>query len=121
MKAHLVGGEVAQVQRAVDWHSLHQRGVEEMAKLCHQAAPLILPSVVREEAVQRGVERVSDLYLRPQSVDDVTARARLRVEDGSGQWADRAPRPGQGVVILHLHTVRRYVSILWYAIEQKLI
>lgn len=101
-KSHLIGGEVAQVQRAVDRHGLHQRGVEELAELCHQTAPLIPPGVVTEEAVQRGVERVGDLHLRPQGVDDVAARAGLRVEDGSGQWADGAPRPAHGVVIFHL-------------------
>lgn len=106
------------MQRAVDWHGLHKRGVEELAELRHQAAPLILSSVVTEEAVQRGVEGVGDLHLRPQSVDDVTARAGLGVEDGGGQRADRAPRPGQGVVIFHLGQSKVKWSLS--AIELKL-
>lgn len=51
------------MQRAVDGHGLHQCGVEELAKLCHQAAPLIFPGIITEEAVQQGVERVCDLHL----------------------------------------------------------
>lgn len=91
--------------------------MEELAELRHQTTPLILSSVVTEEAVQRGVERVGDLHLRPQSVDDITARARLGVEDGIGQWANRAPRPGQGVVIFHLEQIK----VIWQlsAIEFK--
>lgn len=60
---HLIGGEVTQVQCFVDRHSLDQRGVKELAELSYQAAPLVLLGVVAEEAVQRGVKRVSDLHL----------------------------------------------------------
>lgn len=98
------------MQCAVDRHNFNQHGMEELSELCHQAAPLVQPGVVAEEAVQRGVKRVCDLHLGPQGVNDVPTSTGLWVEDGSGQWTDGAPRLGQRVIILHL-TCNREMNV----------
>jgi len=95
------------VQRVVDRHRLDQRGVEEVAELRHQAAPLVALRVVPEEAVQRGVEGVRHLHPGAQRVDHAPTGRGLRVEDGGGQRADGEPRLDQRVVILHLHAEQR--------------
>lgn len=99
---HLISGQVTQVQCVIDWHCFDQCGMEELAKLCHQAVPLVFLGIVTEEAVQWRVKRVSDLHLWSKSIDDAATSTGLRVEDGSGQWADWAPGLGQRVIILHL-------------------
>lgn len=86
----------------MNWHRLDQCRVEELAKLCHQTAPLVLLGVIAEEAVERGIEGVCDFYLWSKSINNVATSTGLRVEDGSGQWADWAPGLIQRVIILHL-------------------
>lgn len=102
LMAHLVGGQVTEVQGIINWHGLDQCSMEELSELCHQAAPLVLLGVVAEEAVQWGVKGVCDLHLWPQCVDNTATGTGLRVEDGSGQRADWAPGLGQRVIVLHL-------------------
>lgn len=100
--AHLISGQVAEVQRIMNWHRFDQRSVEELAELCHQAAPLVLLGIIAEETVQWGVEGVCDFHLWPKGVDNTATSAGLRVEDGGGQRADWAPGLGQWVIIFHL-------------------
>lgn len=90
------------MQCFINWHSLDQCSVEELAKLCHQAAPLVLQGVIAEEAVEWGVKGVCDLHLWPQRIDYTATSTGLRVEDSSGKWTDRAPGLSQRVIILHL-------------------
>ena len=94
MRPHLVSGQVTEEKRAVAGHRLDQRGVEELTKLGHQAAPLVVPGVVAEEAVQGGVEGVGYLHLGAQRVDDVVTGRGFRVVDGCGQRTDTAPVQG---------------------------
>lgn len=107
---HLISRQVTQVQCVIDWHCFDQCGMKELAKLCHQAVPLVFLGIVTEEAVQWGVKRVSDLHLWSKSIDDAATSTGLRVEDGSGQWADWAPGLGQRVIILHLKHRRKRTS-----------
>lgn len=84
--------------------------MEELAKLCHQAAPLVLLRIIPEEAVQWGVEGVCYFHLWPKSIDNCATSTGLRVKYGSGQWTDWTPSLGQRIIILHLE----------YGIETKL-
>lgn len=86
----------------MNWHRLDQCCMEELTKLCHQAAPLVLLGIIAEEAVQRGVEGVCDFYLWSKCIDNCATSTGLRVEYGSGQRADWAPGLGQRIIILHL-------------------
>lgn len=57
--------------------------MEELTKLCHQAAPLVVLGVVAEETVQWGVEGVRYFYLWTKSVNNGVTGTGLRIEDGS--------------------------------------
>lgn len=49
---HLISGQVTEVQCIINCHRFDQCGMEELAKLCHQAVPLVLLGIVAVEAVQ---------------------------------------------------------------------
>lgn len=108
---YLIRGQITEVQSVVDGHWLDQCSMEELAKLCHQATPLVLLGVITEEAVQWGVKGVCDLHLWSQSVNDTATSTGLRVEDGSWQRADWGPGLGQRVVILHLEDQTKWHSL----------
>jgi len=120
--AYLIGGKVTEVQCIIDRHGFDQCSVEEQAKFCHQAAPLVLLRIITEEAVEGGVKGVCDLHLWPQRIDNTATSTGLWVKDGIGQWADRAPGLSQGVVILHLKCQsekKKVIFWIWWATNER--
>lgn len=99
----------------MNWHSFDQCSMEELAKLCHQAAPLVLVGIIAEEAVQWRVEGICDFHLWSKCIDNCATSTGLGVEYGSGQWADRAPGLGQRIIILNLEwrTENKNMSYLY--------